>query len=387
MQRETDVQAEIAKQVAEIKADGTAPEKPESPAPEELPASQFPPLEEKRIDRLSDEIRILRAVSTVLLTFVGILCIVLSAVVIMFKKDVKRGVEDVSGNVESVSQAVNSLFDSRSEMELELAELYGALEGLGSVAYGNSEERILLSDGTYGEIWIPTLAEVEKSPYKPELFEERGGFMYYEDESVASKRGIDVSSFQGEIDWERVAADEIDFAIIRLGYRGYSKGNIMIDEMFERNIEGATAAGIDVGVYFFSQAITVQEAVEEAWTVLSYIQDYEITYPVIFDWEVIYGDSARSDEVSVATLTQSAVAFCEVVKDEGYQPMIYFNKRLGLLKYNLADLTEYGFWYAQYYDYPEFYYKFDIWQYSSTGNVDGIEGDVDLNICFSNFGE
>lgn len=326
----------------------------------------------------------LRAVSTVLLVFIAVLCVAVAAVVIVSSRDAQKG---VLNGMPKVLESAGSSTSATSKIELELAQVYKSLEGLGEVVYGNSEERILLDDSTYGEIWIPTLEEVEKNQYDSQLFNERGGVMYYDDENVKSFHGIDVSNYQGDIDWQKVKAAGVDFAMIRVGYRGYSVGNVKLDESYEKNLKGATEAGIDVGVYFFSQATSVQEAIEEAWTVLDCISDYDITYPVVFDWEVIFGDSARTDNVSVATLTQAAVAFCDVIESKGYEAMIYFNKRLGLLKYNLADIKDYGFWYAQFYDVPEFYYNFDMWQYSSTGKVDGIEGEVDMNICFTDYSD
>ncbi len=344
----------------------------------DLPQKASAP-DQRRMDRLSDEIKMLRAVSTVLLVFIAILCIATAAIVIIASRNAVRDV------IDSMPEAIESSGSSSEKIELELSQLYKSLEGLGNVVYGNAEDRILINDSTYGEIWIPTLKEVEKNPYDPALFINNDGVMQYADSSVKTFRGIDVSNYQGEIDWKRVKASGIDFAMIRVGYRGYSKGTVLIDESFESNMKGAAEAGVDVGVYFFSQATTVQEAIEEAWTVIDCIKDYDITYPVVFDWEIIFGEAARTDSVSVAGLTQSAVAFCDVIESKGYKAMIYFNKRLGLLKYNLADLNKYGFWYAQYYDVPEFYYKFDMWQYSCTGTVDGVNGEVDMNICFTDY--
>ena len=199
---------------------------------------------------------------------------------------------------------------------------------------------------------------------------------------VSTQTGIDVSAHQYDIDWKKVAAAGIDFAVIRVGYRGSTAGGLYIDEYFEANMRGAQAAGIPVGVYFYSQAINADEAREEAAFVLEQIKGYQITYPVVFDWEIVGGDSARTYSVSRQTLVECTRAFCEQIREAGYDPMIYFTRYLGYRKYILRNLTDYGFWYAEYEDRPRFAIDFDMWQYSDTGRVDGIDGDVDLNILF-----
>ena len=194
--------------------------------------------------------------------------------------------------------------------------------------------------------------------------------------------GIDVSEHQFDIDWSRVAADGVDFAMIRVGYRGSTAGGIYEDEYFERNIRGALAAGLKVGVYFFSQAIDEREAAEEARFVLEKIRPYEIAMPVVFDWEIVGGAQARTYSVSRRTLCDATRAFCDTVKAAGYEPMLYFTRYLGYRKYILRNLADYGFWYAEYEDRPRIAFHFDMWQYSETGKINGIEGDVDMNLFF-----
>ena len=194
--------------------------------------------------------------------------------------------------------------------------------------------------------------------------------------------GIDVSEHQYDIDWEKVAADGIDFAMIRVGYRGSTAGQIYTDEYFEKNIAGATAAGLKVGVYFYSQAINAEEAAEEAAFVLNAIRPYKVTFPVVFDWEIVGGSDARETVYVRAVLCESAKTFCSAVEDAGYDAMIYFTQYLGYRKYILRQLSDYEFWYAEYEAKPRIVFNFDMWQYSSTGSVNGIDGDVDLNIYF-----
>lgn len=230
-----------------------------------------------------------------------------------------------------------------------------------------------------------TLTPLEGMPLNPYdrsgfSFDERGRTVYEKDGRRA-KTGIDVSIYQGDIDWQAVAADGIDFAILRLGYRGYTEGGLFLDQNFERNLRGALDAGLDVGVYFFSQAVTTQEAEAEAAYVINALEGYEISYPVAFDWEPIApGSGARTDGLDNQVLTRCAAAFCEKIKEAGLSPAVYFNQSLGYLRYDLRELADYDLWLAEYDSKPDFYYHFDLWQYTHIGRVAGIEGDVDLDL-------
>lgn len=252
--------------------------------------------------------------------------------------------------------------------------------------YRVSDKKIYLNDGLNGQIWLPVLEEVPACSYSMEQMVRRNGMLYYlEDSRITSRFGIDVSAHQGEIDWDTVAAAGVEFAMIRAGYRGYGSGNLVADACFTQNMEGALAAGLDVGVYFYSQAISAEEAVEEAEMVLSMIEGYEITYPVVYDWETVTTDVARTDGISVDVLTDCTIAFCDTVAAAGYTPMVYQNKRTSLLKLDLRALTDYDFWLAEYNEEATFYYDYDMWQYTAAGSIPGIEGDVDLNICFTDY--
>ena len=186
----------------------------------------------------------------------------------------------------------------------------------------------------------------------------------------------------GAIDWQAVADSGVEFAMIRVGYRGYSQGALQMDERFRENMDGALAAGLDVGVYFFSQATSVLEAEEEADFVLSAIRGYPIKYPVAFDWEFIDGAEARTNGMDGDTVTQCATAFCDLISVAGYTPMVYFNQELGYLFYQLDQLDASQFWLAEYDTKPDFFYDFEMWQYTHTGAVPGIQGNVDLNLAF-----
>ena len=247
--------------------------------------------------------------------------------------------------------------------------------------------KILLWDSILGYTWTPVLAGLPLNNYEQDNFSlnNRGHMSYTVNGDTCSYFGIDVSSFQGDINWQLVREDGVEFAFLRAGYRGYGEeGNIRADEKFEANYEGAHNAGIDVGVYFYSQAISVEEAIEEARFVLDKLNGRPLEYPIVFDWETVYTgseeDVPRTEEVMPHTLTLSAIAFCETIRDAGYEAMIYTNKRQAVLKYDMRQLANYPVWLAQYNTTLSYIYDFDIWQYG-VGTVDGIEGDVDLNIA------
>jgi GH25 family lysozyme M1 (1,4-beta-N-acetylmuramidase) len=191
-----------------------------------------------------------------------------------------------------------------------------------------------------------------------------------------------VSRYQGEINWEKVAADDVEYAFVRLGIRGYTEGEILEDDTFVDNIEGALDNDIEVGVYFFTQATSVEEAEEEAQYVLDMIEPYDVTYPVVLDVEAVSNSKARTADLTAEERTEYAIAFCEKIRGAGYTPMIYGNLKSFMLMLDLEQLEDYDKWFACYTDDFYYPYAFKIWQYSDEGSVDGITGNVDLNISF-----
>lgn len=226
-------------------------------------------------------------------------------------------------------------------------------------------------------------AALTENGYDLSAFSMQDGFMTYSGDGTVYA-GVDVSQHQGAIDWQRVKDAGVDFAIIRVGNRGTSEGAISLDEQFKDNMAGAAAAGIDIGVYFFSQAVTEDEAREEARFVLTWIENYDLKYPVYYDWEDVAWE-ARTDGMDPVTLTACAKAFCSEIAAAGYRAGLYFNQRFGYQEFNLSELQEYTFWLASYSATPDFRYHFDVWQYSAEGTVDGIDGAVDLNLSFTDF--
>lgn len=220
-----------------------------------------------------------------------------------------------------------------------------------------------------------------KNTFNTDGFYELDGIRYYHGGDLVGVAGVDVSAYQTSVDWSAVKEAGIDFAMVRVGYRGYSSGELDEDDHFLSHLEGAIEAGLHVGVYFFSQALTPDEAREEAQYVLDKIEGYALQYPVVFDWEEMHVP-ARTDEMNMLMLTSCAQAFCETVEAAGYRAGVYFNQAYGYGQLNLVSLKDYVFWLAEYADTPSFSYDFQIWQYTNEGQVPGIEGPVDLNIAF-----
>lgn len=231
----------------------------------------------------------------------------------------------------------------------------------------------------------PTATDPPSLPFSElaeECFGEENGYKTYQSEALTAKIGIDVSSHQGWIDWQAVADSGVDYAMIRAGYRGYSEGETNQDDFFEYNIGYATALGIDVGVYFFSQALTEEEAIAEAKEVLAMVEGYELSYPIYFDWETVTGDEARTDTISSSEVTACALAFCKTIEDAGYDAGVYFNLSTATQLLRLTDLKDYDFWLAEYRDTPSYPFAVNMWQYTDAGTVPGIDANVDLNLSF-----
>ncbi len=191
--------------------------------------------------------------------------------------------------------------------------------------------------------------------------------------------GIDVSKHNGKIDWNAVKSSGVDYVIIRCAYRGSSTGALITDPNFHTNIKGASAAGLKVGIYVFSQAINEVEAVKEASLAVSLAQGYNLTYPIFIDTEASGG---RADKIDKATRTAVVNAFCQTVQSAGYKPGIYASKAWYEGKLNMGSLGGYKIWLAQYSAAPTYAGKYDMWQYSSKGTINGIKGNVDLNLSY-----
>lgn len=218
------------------------------------------------------------------------------------------------------------------------------------------------------------------NPYGPTDFQYDGAYLTCL--AGESELGIDVSGFQGAIDWAQVRDAGVKFVMIRVGGRGYGQaGTLYEDGRAAENYAGAKAAGLRVGAYFFSQAISVEEAEEEAAYVLELIRDWELDMPVVFDWEYI-NEEARTANVDKRTLTDCTLAFCQAIENAGKEAMIYFNPNQSDNHIYLEELTDYRSWLAMYSDRMTYPYQVDMWQYTNAGNVPGIDGVVDINLYF-----
>lgn len=224
------------------------------------------------------------------------------------------------------------------------------------------------------------------SPYDwaANLSTENGRYVYAENGEVKSRVGIDVSDHQHSVNWAAVAQDGIDFAMLRLGNRGSTEGQLYEDTTFADNVLGVQSVGMPFGAYFFSQAVSEDEAREEAQFVLSTLTSYglspeSVQYPVVFDQEPVEGEG-RANNLSADQLTANAIAFCQVIEEAGYRPMVYGNQ-VDMAQRNMDELSAYPVWYAEYdVAEPSAGFDFVMWQYTNSGTVRGIDTDVDLNI-------
>lgn len=190
-------------------------------------------------------------------------------------------------------------------------------------------------------------------------------------------KGIDVSAYQGTIDWAKVKKDGVEFAFIRVGGRFGASGKFYPDSYAKTNLRNATQNGIKVGVYFFTQAITTKEAIEEAKYTLDVIKGFDVTLPVVIDTEYLSG--GRHNKLNAKQRTDVCQAFCRTVEAAGYKGMVYANVAWLNNNLQMSRLSQYDVWVAQYYHTCQYKGKYVCWQYTSKGHVDGIRGNVDMN--------
>ena len=257
--------------------------------------------------------------------------------------------------------------------------------GVNTPAVEYIENPVVLSNGTGERLYLPEYQRVAKHTYnfdEDHYYQDENGFRYVKDDNgkIISRMGVDVSKHKGSIDWKKVKESGIEFAIIRVGFRGPGEGTLEPDEYAKANVEGALANGLDVGVYFYSQAITEAEAIAEADYVLNFVKDYNINWPIVFDTEYYEREGARGNTTNREQRTAVAKAFLDRIKDAGYQAMLYSSTRWSILNVNRDELADYPFWFAYYGDKPTYRFDFNIWQYTSEGTVPGIKGDCDLDL-------
>lgn len=292
---------------------------------------------------------------TVLWVLVVLCIIALGALVVICLPFFTPPPEDaISGDPESV------LHSSRLEEELELMA-----------------EPIL--EEIPEETTEPTIPP-ELNPYNQYDFQfNRDNYLVCQKQD--SYPGIDVSAFQGQIDWKEVASSGIRFAMIRLGYRGWGKAGKMVEDEFAKdNLKEAREAGLAVGAYFFSQATSIEEVDEEIAFLEEILGDTELNMPLVLDWEVANAEEGRTKGVTRRMLTDCLLHFCQTMEEKGYQPMVYFNWGQSSRMLYLNELEDYPFWLALYQDRMTYPYRVEMWQYTCKGRVPGIQGDVDIDV-------
>ncbi len=300
----------------------------------------------------------------------------------------KNEPEFVSGSKEETSEAEdsknsqteNDKYSQYDEEQQELPE--------------NDGKHTLITYANGSEEWVLINPYLEKNTYDFTNLKMKSDKMaYYQEGKSVSYLGADVSKYNEEVDFASLKEAGIDFVMIRLGARGYGSGQIVLDEKFADNIAKASEAGLDIGVYFFSQAITSDEAIEEANFVIQNLQNlqnlnnYKITYPIAFDMEYVKNDKARIEALSRDQKTTITKAFLDTIKNSGYKPMIYGTKEWLIKQVDLTKLTGYDIWLSQQEDVPDYPYQFQMWQYTLEGKVNGAIGNIDLNISFIDYSE
>ena len=292
----------------------------------------------------------------------------------------------LNGKVYSADEVRTLIEDARTEgrdsvlsqVKQDFSDGYSAISVLKRLY---PENLVVASNSVYNFLEIDE--SLPKSDYDIDnlyVDENTGRYTYTDDTHGTAKLGIDVSSHQGNIDWQSVRADGVEFAFVRAAYRGYGNGNFVEDEKCRANVDGAHAAGVQVGLYVFTQAVNEGEILEEAQAAITVANEKGIELPIVIDVEKVLDDSARGNALSVEERTALVRTFCETVSNAGYTPMIYHNTEMGAMMLDLTQLTAYDKWFAGYN--KEFYWPYDykVWQYTESGSVNGISGDVDLDL-------
>ena len=242
-------------------------------------------------------------------------------------------------------------------------------------------------------VYVPerkiSAGKVAMNSYNTDNFRIDNGFMAYfdDDGNKISHLGVDLSYHNGDIDWQALKSAGCEFVMLRIGYRGYTEGGLIKDEKFDEYFVGAKEVGLKVGVYFFTQSVSVEEAIEEADYVLELLDGATLEYPIAYDTEDVTDDNARTnvEEIADELRSQMCIAFCERIKERGYYPIIYASENWMRRDMELELLSDYEFWAPQYREENDFLYDFTIWQYTENGNIPGIKGEVDLDISMVDY--
>ena len=346
---------------------------------------------DKKINRKRKQREIAMEVILALVLVWAVIATLFSVYLVVFEGKFQNGISDTGNQaieIVSSNDMEDKIFAAKQEARTEfLNELkQKMLTGNGSVQMLREyfpEEIVYLKGGEYK--FFPIVDALNKNPYANIDFkqdEETKIVEAYDDGNLVSSFGIDVSKHNGEIDWETLKTTDVDFAIIRLGFRGFETGKLVLDEQFENNLEGVNRVGMDYGVYFYSQAISEEEAIEEAEFLLENIEGYVLDFPIIIDIELSDAYTERNENLTIEQRTDFCIAFCKRIEEAGYETMIYGNVVTFMELLDITRLEQYKKWFAFYDDTYYYPYDFEIWQYSNTGILSGINEKVDFNILF-----
>jgi len=311
-------------------------------------------------------------------------------------------ISDPGFRVQSTEPVVTSVSELKTEVTTGLPEITSVTEEASvtecttisavktdmsdDISAENMQEKIIIHDNGNTLVEYPYIdAPLNSYDFSGLVTEDRKRKMYYEDGEKKALFGIDVSQYQGDVDWNKVRNDGVEFVIARAGYRGYETGKLNTDKKFLEYAAGIRESGMKLGVYYYSQAVNAAEAEEEADFVIKLLEDNNIEpdMPVIFDWEFVQDeDPARTDGLDKDILNECCEAFCSKISEKGYETLYYSNITEALFRYDMNRLGKYGMWLAEYSASTDFIYDFRMWQYSCSGLVDGIESLVDLNLWF-----
>lgn len=289
---------------------------------------------------------------------------------------------DETGNVASKNP-----YTEKAEREKE-NERQKEEELLNDPATDGKHTLITNRDGT--EEWVLISPYLTKNTYDFTKMEDKAGLKrYMENGRKTSYVGVDISKHTGKVYFPSLKAAGVDYVMIRLGSRGYTTGQITLDENFKENIEGAIEAQLDVGIYFYSQAVSQDEAVQEANFVVQNLEPYRahVKYPVAFNMGFVSNDKSRIEGLGREDKTAVTVSFLDAVRAAGYVPMIYGDKEWLIKEVDLTKLQDYDVWLSQEEEIPDYPYRYAMWQYNTDGVLNGIDGGADLNICFVSYSE
>ena len=251
-------------------------------------------------------------------------------------------------------------------------------------------EMVTINDSVMGDIELQTVKGAEINTYTADglKYDDNGNPEYYEDGKKISHLGIDLSEYQGEVDFAAMKDAGVEFVMLRIGGRYYGdEGALYEDKAFDNFYEQAKSAGLKIGAYFFSQATSAADAKQEAEYTIQKLNGRTLDYPVALDWENIAEEDARTDHITGDQLTEIAETFCDTITGAGYKAIVYSNTQQMFIMYDFETMKDYDFWLADYREFPTMYYKFDMWQYTMTGSIAGVEGTVDLNLSFTDFSD